>query len=83
MRSSPTGKTGQGEPAVTESRTLERLRGHLATLKDVEERYVRERSGYHPSAGDIEHIEQAALELVVLFIERISTAQYAKMTQAA
>lgn len=68
---------------MTESRTLERLRGYLAILTGVAERYVRDRNGYHPADGDVQVINQAALELVDLFRDRTSTVQYAKMVQSA
>jgi hypothetical protein len=59
------------------------LRGYLATLQDVENRYVKDRNNYHPADGDIQRIEQTTLELVDLFNDRVSTAQYAKMVQRA
>lgn len=73
----------RGWKAVTESRTLERLRGYLATLKEVEEWCVRTPEAHHPAEADIQRTQQAVLELTILFNQRVSTAQYANMIQAA
>jgi hypothetical protein len=68
---------------VTENRTLERLRGYLATLQGVDQRYIKDRNGYYPAEGDVQIINRTALELIDLFNDRVSTAQYAKMVQVA
>jgi hypothetical protein len=68
---------------VTENRTLERLRGYLATLKDIDQRWVKDRNGYHAASGDLERANQAALELIDLFNDRVATTQYARMLHQA